>query len=63
MKSDANKLTTVGIGMFILLVIAGALGFCGKPSDHQPKPNPSSSVKSEQKKNPVPQVSTSKVRR
>lgn len=59
MNNNANRLTSVAVGLFILLIIAGALGFCGKPSDHKPKPNPSSSVtnKSPVKKSPVPTAS------
>ena len=40
------KLTWAGVAVFVLLVVAGALGFCGKPADHQPpKPSPSASSK------------------
>ncbi len=43
---SAGKLTLAAVVVFVLLVVAGALGFCGKPADHQtPKPNPSVSSK------------------
>lgn len=40
---STGKLTLAGVIVFVILVAAGALGFCGKPADHQtPKPNVSS---------------------
>lgn len=59
---NANRLTSVAVGLFILLIIAGALGFCGKPADHKPKPNPSSSI-SQDKKKPTVKPSPTNVRR
>lgn len=61
MNSEANKLTVVALGLFLVLLITGALGFCGRPSDHQPKPGVSSSTE-KGKKSPAPITSSIKVR-
>lgn len=48
-----TRLTLAALVVFALILIPASLGWCGKPSDHKPKPNPSIST---EKKNPVPSV-------
>lgn len=45
MSTNANRLTIAALLIFVLIVVCGSLGMCGKVSDHGPKPAPSTSVK------------------